>query len=232
MHPEGLGDAGAEAVGLNQCSNKRADVVNARAIDQVAEGFCTGLSGTHLEIDQVKLIAEIGMGMMQVLANAQHGLIESEPGLYADDGQVKGVSEPNTDALLAVPNHALEQKSGDKEPETRDSGKQHHVVEAGKQNYSRKSCESQQKARSEVVVDVTSFAETGLDEPSTGAGNVGWGERNGPAERVESLFEALTQGRFLLDLLLLASERAQAGTQDRTGSYHGSAERKHDDHDG
>ena len=31
MHPEGLGDAGAEAVGLNQCTNKRADVVNARA---------------------------------------------------------------------------------------------------------------------------------------------------------------------------------------------------------
>jgi len=233
MHPEGLGDAGAEAVGLNQSTNKRADVVNARAIYQISESFCTRLSGTHLQIDQVKLIAEIRMGMMQVLADAQHGLIKSEAGLYADDGQVQGVSQPDTDALLPVPDHALEKKPGDKESETRDSGEEHHVVEAGKQNYSRKSDESQQKSRAEIIVDVTSFAETRLNEPSPGAGNIRWGERNGSAERVESLFEALTQGRFFLDLLLLlASKRAQAGAQDGTGSYHGGAEGKYDDHDG
>jgi hypothetical protein len=80
---------------------------------------------------------------------------------------------------------------------------------------------------------VTSLAETRLNEPTPSAGNIGWGERNGPAERVERLFQALTQGWFLLDLLLLlASECAQAGAQDGTGRYHGGAEGKHDDHDG
>src|SRR5215471_7293088 len=39
MHAEGLGNAGAEAISLDQCTHKRTDVVNPSAIDQISEGF-------------------------------------------------------------------------------------------------------------------------------------------------------------------------------------------------
>ncbi len=68
MHAEGLSDAGSEAVGLYQCTNKRTNVVNPSAVHQVTESIRTRLPGAHLQIDQVELVAEVGMGMMQVLA--------------------------------------------------------------------------------------------------------------------------------------------------------------------
>ena len=78
MHPEGLRDAGAEAVGLNQCANQRADVVNSGAVDQVTEGFRARFAGAHLEVDQMELVAEIGVGMVEILAYAHQSLVEGE----------------------------------------------------------------------------------------------------------------------------------------------------------
>ena len=93
MHAKGLGDAGAEAIGLNQCTHKRADVVNAGAIDQVAEGLGAGLAGAHFEVDQMEFIAQIGMGMVQILADAHQGLVERQAGFDADHGEVEGVGQ-------------------------------------------------------------------------------------------------------------------------------------------
>src|SRR5215469_13847962 len=41
MHAEGLGDASAEAISLDQCTHKRTDVVNPGAIDQISQGVRT-----------------------------------------------------------------------------------------------------------------------------------------------------------------------------------------------
>jgi hypothetical protein len=93
MHPESLGDAGPEAVGLYQCTNKRTDVVNTGALDQVTEGLGAGLAGAHLEIDQVEFIAQVGMGMVQILPDAVQRLIQGEASLDADHGQVEGIGQ-------------------------------------------------------------------------------------------------------------------------------------------
>src|SRR6516164_9441351 len=54
MHPEGLRNARTEAISLYQCTNKRTDIVNARAVDQIAQSLGTGFAGAHLEVDQMK----------------------------------------------------------------------------------------------------------------------------------------------------------------------------------
>src|ERR1700730_15328847 len=78
MHSESLGDAGAEAICLNQCTNKGADVVNSGAIDQVAQGLGAGRASPHLKIHQVEVIAQIDMGMMEVLPNPHQSLVKGQ----------------------------------------------------------------------------------------------------------------------------------------------------------
>ena len=124
MHAEGLGDAGAEAICLNQCTNQRADVVNPGAVHQIAQGFGARLAGAHLEVDQVELIAEIGMGVVQILAHAHQGLIERKPGLDADDGEVEGVGQAQANALLPVANHALQDEARQEEAEAGNADQQ------------------------------------------------------------------------------------------------------------
>src|SRR5215469_17718788 len=69
MHAEGLGNASAEAIGLDQCTHKRTDVVNPSSIDKTAQGFRTRFAGAQFEIDQVKFITQIGMSVMEILSN-------------------------------------------------------------------------------------------------------------------------------------------------------------------
>ena len=102
MHAEGLGNAGAEAICLNQCTNQRADVVNPGAVHQVAQSLGAGLAGAHFEVYELKLIAEIGVGMVKILADAHQGLIERQAGFHADHGQVEGVGQADANAMLAV----------------------------------------------------------------------------------------------------------------------------------
>ena len=133
MHAQGLGNAGTEAICLNQCTNKRTDVVNAGAIDQIAQGIGTRLAGAHLEIYQVEFIAQIGMGVVQILAHAHKGLVEGEAGFNANDGKVQGVGQGKPDALLAVFNHALQDEAWKEEPEAGKANEEKKIgiVEAG-----------------------------------------------------------------------------------------------------
>jgi hypothetical protein len=93
MHPKSLGDAGAEAVGLNQCTNEGADIVNTGSVHQVSQGFGSRLPGAHFQIDQMEFVAQIGMGMMQVLAHSHEGLVERQAGFYANDCEVERVGQ-------------------------------------------------------------------------------------------------------------------------------------------
>ena len=86
MHPEGLSDAGAEAICLNQCTNQRADIVNSGAIHQVTESFRAGLAGAHLEIYKMELIAEVRVRVVQILAYSSQSLVEREARFDANDG--------------------------------------------------------------------------------------------------------------------------------------------------
>ena len=52
------------------------------------EGFRTGLSGTHLQVDKVKFVAQVGMGVMEILADAQQGLVEGESSFHADHSEI------------------------------------------------------------------------------------------------------------------------------------------------
>jgi hypothetical protein len=91
MHAEGLGHAGAEAVCLNQCTNQRADIVNACSLHQIPESLGAGLASSHLEVHEMEFIAEIGVGMVKILTDAHERLIEGESGLNADYGKVESI---------------------------------------------------------------------------------------------------------------------------------------------
>ena len=102
MHPKGLSDAGAEAICLNQCTNKRTDVVNSGAVDEVTESLGAGLAGTHLEVHEMELVAEVGVGMVQVLADPGQCLVEGEAGFDANDRKIQGIGQPQADPVLPV----------------------------------------------------------------------------------------------------------------------------------
>jgi len=60
------------------------DILNPRAVGQITESLGTGFTGPHLQIHQVKLIAEIGVSMVQILAYARQSLVEGETSLDAN----------------------------------------------------------------------------------------------------------------------------------------------------
>jgi hypothetical protein len=91
MNAESLSDAGAEAVGLNESADQGADVIDTGAINQIAQGLGPGFAGTHFEVDQMEFVAEIGMSVVEILADAHERLIEGESGFDADDGEVESV---------------------------------------------------------------------------------------------------------------------------------------------
>src|SRR5712671_2586726 len=196
MHAEGLSDAGSEAVGLYQCTNKRTNVVNPGSVHQIAESFRTGFTCTHFQIYQVELVAEVGMGVVQVLAYPHQCLIEGQAGFHADHGEVQRIGQSDADALLTVLDHAFQKKSRNEESKSRNAGQHEEIVEAEKKYYSCKSEEPKKQARPEVVVDVTGVAQSGLNQPPPRARNIGGRERDRFAERVQCLLEAFPERGF------------------------------------
>src|ERR1700746_4222890 len=71
VDPQSLRDAGAEAIGLDQSAHQRTKIIHAGAVDEIAQSFSPGLAGAHLKVHEMKFVAEVGMGVMQVLANTQ-----------------------------------------------------------------------------------------------------------------------------------------------------------------
>src|ERR1700736_4375344 len=130
VHAERLGNAGTEAVGLDESGDQGTNIVNAGADHQIAEGLGARLSGTHLKIDQMKLVAKIGVGMMQIAADAHHGLIEGKSGFDAYHCEIEGVRQTQTDALLAIFNHAFQGKTRDEKAQAGYSGEHEETVES------------------------------------------------------------------------------------------------------
>jgi hypothetical protein len=61
MHAQGLGDAGSEAVGLNQGGDQGADVIDAGALGEIAERLDARFAGAGFEIEEMEFAAQFGM---------------------------------------------------------------------------------------------------------------------------------------------------------------------------
>ena len=134
MHAEGLGNAGAEAISLDQCTHKRTDVVNPSAIDQISEGLGARFSGAQFEVQEVKFIAQVGVRVMEVLADPHEGLVKSETSLNANDREIEGIGKSEANTILAIPDHALQDESRQNEAESRDADNHRKIVETRKSN--------------------------------------------------------------------------------------------------
>src|SRR5437868_5389287 len=115
MNAECLADAGSKAIGLYQSGNQCADIVYAGALDEVSQGLSPGLARPHFEVHQIKLVAEIRVGVSQVFSDPHQSLVKCQAHLYADYGKVQGVRQCEGDAPLPVADHALEHKTRDEE---------------------------------------------------------------------------------------------------------------------
>src|SRR5579872_315715 len=228
MDAEGLGYAGAEAIGLNERSDERANVIYAGAIDKITKRFNAGLAGAHFEIHEVEFLAEIGMGMMQIDSDPHQGLIEGESGFNADDSEIESVGQGNADASLAVFVHSLQKEARDEKAQGRATNDQWQVVEdaaLGQKNSSAETHDGQRQARAKKESDVARFAKPGLDEPCARSRNIGRRQGDCFAERIERLLDSLSYfERRLFLRCSLTAEGAQAGAQHGTWSHRSSAE--------
>lgn len=128
MHPEGLSHARAEAIRLYQCTNERADIVNTCTVDKVSKGLSARLTGAHLEVHEMEFITEVGMGMVKILTDAHQSLIERQASLDTNDGKVEGVRQSQTDAILPVADHPLEDEAGQEEAQCGNPDEKRKVV--------------------------------------------------------------------------------------------------------
>src|ERR1035437_4777626 len=58
MDAQGLGHAGAEAIGLNQSADQGANVVDSGALGQIAEGLDARFTGASFEVEEMELGAQ------------------------------------------------------------------------------------------------------------------------------------------------------------------------------
>jgi hypothetical protein len=63
MHAQGLGNAGSEAVGLNQGCYQRANVIYSGALGQIAERLDARFSGASFEVEEMEFSAQFGVGV-------------------------------------------------------------------------------------------------------------------------------------------------------------------------
>src|SRR5208282_5864237 len=210
MNAQGLGDAGAKAVSLDEGADERANVIDAGAIDQVAQSFGAGLAGAHQR------------------------LVEGKAGFDANDGEIESVGKRDADAPLTVPDHALEKEARNKETEGGNADQEWNAIDAGENDDAGKTENRQHNTGAEIVADMAGLAESSLDEPGARAGDIGGGKRDGLADGIERLLDALADLHrwFFLGQRGLATEGAQAGSQHGTGRDSGCAKGENHQHDG
>ncbi len=182
----------------------------------------------------MKFVAEVGIGVMQVFADAHQRLVEGEAGLDANDGKVECVGQSDADAPLAVFDHALENKTWDEETQCGHAHQQGHAIYPGEDDDTGEAKNGQHDTRSEIIADMAGLAKSGLNEPRAGAGYVGGRKRDGFAEGIEGLLDALPyfQRRLLRGHRRLTAESAQAGSEHGSGRHGGRAEGEHHQGDG
>ena len=74
--------------------------------------FVAGAAHLQLEVAEAELFGDDAVGLLHLLADLAHGLVEAEAGLDADDHQVEHVGQAEEDLLLAVLADEPEDDSG------------------------------------------------------------------------------------------------------------------------
>src|SRR5579884_3140928 len=173
VNAERLGNAGTEAVGLHQHRNQGPNVVNARAVGQVAQSFGAGLSGSHLQVHQAEFFAEFFVRVLQIFTDALHGLIERQSGFDADDSQVEGIGQCQPDFQLTFSDDALEDEPRQNESARRYRDQHHGVVQANlSDDHQPQAAQRHQGANAVVVGDVPLLAIARLHQHDTSARNI------------------------------------------------------------
>src|SRR4029077_401692 len=131
-----------------------------------------GFASAHLEVYEVKLIAEVRMGVVKILTYASQGLIECEPSLDANHGEVECIGQANANAALTILNHPLQNETRQEEAQSCNAHHKEEIVEAGEKGDPNKADCRHQNASAKVIVDVDGIAEPGLNQPTTRARNV------------------------------------------------------------
>src|SRR6267143_2908681 len=117
MHAQGLGNAGSEAVGLNQGCYQGANVIDASAVGQIAERLDSRFAGARFEVEEMEFSAQFRVGVAEVLAHSHHGLIERQACFHADDGQIERVGKAEANPALAFLQLLLEYESREEKTE-------------------------------------------------------------------------------------------------------------------
>ena len=84
----------------------------------------------RISIDQMEFVAQIGMGVMQVLAHSHEGLVERQAGFHANDCEVQRVGQAEANAQLPLLDHSLQNEARQKEAQSGDPGREGKVRKA------------------------------------------------------------------------------------------------------
>src|ERR1700691_2607821 len=117
MHAQSLSHAGSKAVGLNEGSDKRLDVIDPSTFGQIAQRFDARLSGARFQVEEMEFGAQFRERVAQILGDAHHGLIERQARFYADHGEIESIRKAEANSELACFQFLFQQKSWEKKAE-------------------------------------------------------------------------------------------------------------------
>src|SRR5262249_50211191 len=101
---QGLSNAGAKAIGLDEHGYERLDVFEPSTSRQFAQRVDASLANAHLEIHELQLVAELRVSDPEFLGHLHNRLIQAETGLDADDEQIETVRKAATKLVLTATN--------------------------------------------------------------------------------------------------------------------------------
>ena len=99
---ERMSNGCAESLGLHKHGDKLADKLNIKALSHAAPRIQTRLSGALLTVDDLEFFRQTGRGDGHFLANAHHGLVDTESGFHANHQQIERIRQGNADIGLAA----------------------------------------------------------------------------------------------------------------------------------
>src|SRR5580693_3387803 len=117
----------------------------------------------------MELVAQLGMGVMQVLTHPHEGLIESQSSFDADYGEIQSIRQTQLDTLLAAFDQPFKHKAGKKESKGAHANQQDWGVKATARDHQRESEDGGCQTAANVNRHVTRFPIARLDQPAPGA---------------------------------------------------------------
>src|SRR5579863_840353 len=112
MGAQGISNAGAEAVGLNQHRHQFSKFRLCGPLRQIVERFRAAFAAADLKVGQLHLLADVGMRLHQLGRHILHGLVQSETSFDAHHHQIQGIGKPEANALLPAGDQVVQYVAG------------------------------------------------------------------------------------------------------------------------